>query len=138
MHSPQETQDDSPIGKLLSKAMPAWYPLPRRASTQLWRISLQPRMQRSQRMHASWSTSMANEESSCPRGVEREGKRDCPIPDSVARRSNSQSPECCSRAHGEGWSDISSSTRVRLTPKTPSVFVLTVMPCSAWRRHEAA
>ena len=53
MHSPQETHDDSPMGKLLSKAMPAWYPLPRRASTQLCRMSSQPRMQRSHRMQAS-------------------------------------------------------------------------------------
>jgi len=53
MHSPHETQDDSAIGRFVSKAIPAWYPLPRRASTQLWRMSSQPRMQRSQRMHDS-------------------------------------------------------------------------------------
>jgi len=45
--------DDSAIGRFVSKAIPAWYPLPRRASTQLWRMSSQPRMQRSQRMHDS-------------------------------------------------------------------------------------
>ena len=35
MHSPQLTQLEFPMGRLSSKAMPAWYPLPRRASTKL-------------------------------------------------------------------------------------------------------
>src|SRR5258707_11521232 len=53
MHSPQETQDEFPIGRLVSNAIPAWYPLPRRASTQFDRISSHPRIQRSQRIQAS-------------------------------------------------------------------------------------
>ena len=90
------------MGRLLSKAMPAWYPLPRRANTELWRISSQPRTQRSQRMQASWSTAMTAEESSLPRGVVRRGKRGSTTPAAAARCSSSQSPDCCWRAHGAG------------------------------------
>src|SRR6516165_8764894 len=102
MHSPQLTQLDRPIGRLLSKAIPAWYPLPRRASTKLFRISLQPRIQRSHRMHASWFTEMASEESSCPRGTARGAKGDPDSPVCDASRSSSQSPESFWRAQGEG------------------------------------
>ena len=53
MHSPQETQVDSPIGLFRSKATPALAPFSMRPSTRFCRISLQPRMQRSHRMQAS-------------------------------------------------------------------------------------
>ena len=102
------------MGKLLSKAMPAWYPLPRRAKTQLLRMSSHPRMQRSQRMQASWSTLIASDESSWPRGVVRVGNRGLPIPDWAASRSNSQVTGILLLARtGEGGGLTSaSSTRV--------------------------
>ncbi len=58
MHSPQDTQEESPIGALLSKAMPAVTPLPMRPRTKFSRMSLQPRMQRSHSMQASKPTPM--------------------------------------------------------------------------------
>ena len=103
---------ESPIGWLSSNAMRACAPLPMRPSTKLPRISLQPRMQRSHRMQASSATAMASEESSrAARAAARAGsaaRRRLPACASV---SSSQSPECCCRAQGDGWSDISSSTQ---------------------------
>src|SRR2546421_611681 len=52
MHSPQETQDELPIGRSVSNEIDAAYPLPCRAMTKLWRISEHPRMQRSHKMQA--------------------------------------------------------------------------------------
>ena len=52
MHSPQPTQVEAAIGTSVSKAMPAWWPLPVRPMTKLFFTSEQPRMQRSQRMQA--------------------------------------------------------------------------------------
>src|SRR5690606_13545196 len=51
-HSPQATQLLLPMGTSRSKAMRARYPLPLRVMTWLCCNSLQPRMQRSQRMQA--------------------------------------------------------------------------------------
>ena len=45
------------------------------------------------------------------------------MPAVLARRSSSQSPDCCWRAQGEGWSDIRSSTSVCRAASTPSVAV---------------
>ena len=64
---------------------------------------------------------MTAEESSLPRGVARCGKRGSVMPATAARCSSSQSPDCCWRAQGDGWSDISNSTRVRRAARTGSV-----------------
>ncbi len=51
--------------------------------------------------------------------------------------SSSQSPECCWRAQGEGWSDINISISVRRARCTFSDAVVTTMPVSAGRTHDA-
>src|SRR5712692_9494701 len=109
-----------------------------RPRTKLPLTSSQPRMQRSQRMQASWSTAMAREESSLPRATVRFAKRGWETPAVFASVSNSQSPEFCWRAQGEGWSDIRSSRRVLRAPKTFSELVTTFMPGSTGRTQEAA
>jgi hypothetical protein len=53
-------------------------------------------------MQASWSTAIANEESSLPRAIVRFAKRGWEAPAAFASASNSQSPEFCARAQGEG------------------------------------
>src|SRR6266478_1464869 len=106
--------------------------------TKLLLTSSQPRMHRSQRMQASWSTAMAREESSLPRATKRFAKRGWETPAAFARVSNSQSPEFCWRAQGEGWSDIMSSRRVLRAFKTLSELVTTFMPGSTGRTQEAA
>ena len=53
MHSPHEMHVELPMGAFKSNAMPVEYPLPMRPSTKLFLISSQPRIHRSQRMHAS-------------------------------------------------------------------------------------
>src|SRR5712664_3476598 len=108
-----------------------------RPSTKLFLISSQPRMQRSQRIQASWSTAMAREESSLPRATVRFAKRGCEAPAAFASVSNSQSPEFCWRAHGEGWSDIMSSRTVLRAFKTFSELVTTFMPGSTGRTQAA-
>src|ERR1700736_1446759 len=102
MHSPQEMQVESPMGEFRSNAIPAEYPLPMRPRTKLFLISSQPRMHRSHKIQASWSTAMASDESSAPRETVRRGKRGVPIPACLARVSNSQSWECSCRAQGDG------------------------------------
>src|SRR5258707_531910 len=109
-----------------------------RPRTKLFLISSQPRMQRSQRMQASWSTAMAREESSLPRATVRFAKRACEAPAAFASVSSSQSPEFCWRAQGEGWSDIKSSRTVLRAAKTFSELVTTFMPGSTGRTQEAA
>src|SRR5260370_1669732 len=109
-----------------------------RPRTKLFLIASQPRMQRSQRMQASWSTAMAREESSLARATVRFAKRAWETPATFASVSNSQSPEFCWRAHGEGWSDIRSSKTVFLAFKTLSELVTTFMPGSTGRTQEAA
>src|SRR6266481_7853907 len=109
-----------------------------RPRTKLLLTSSQARMQRSQRMQASWSTAMAREESSLPRATVRFAKRAWETPATFASVSNSQSPEFCWRAHGEGWSDIRSSKTVFLAFKTLSELVTTFMPGSTRRTQEAA
>ena len=76
MHSPQPTQLDVPIGRSVSKTMLVSVPLPPRPITKFCLTSLQARMQRSQRMHAAWSTLMIGDESSPPRAWERGANRD--------------------------------------------------------------
>src|SRR5713226_3905523 len=109
-----------------------------RPRTKLLLTSSQPRMHRSQRMQASWSTAMAREESSLPRATKRFAKRGWETPAAFERVSNSQSPEFCWRAQGEGWSDIMSSRRVLRAAKTFSELVTTFMPGSTGRTQEAA
>src|SRR6266436_5224292 len=109
-----------------------------RPRTKLSLISSQPRMQRSQRMQASWSTAMAREESSLPRATVRFAKRAWEAPAAFASVSSSQSPEFCWRVQGEGWSDIISSRTVLRAAKTFSEFVTTFMPGSTGRTQEAA
>src|SRR3989442_7497095 len=65
-HSPHDTQVDSPMGRLRSKPIWVSAPLPVRPMTSLFWISSQPRMQRSHRMQALWSTAMTGEDTSCP------------------------------------------------------------------------
>ena len=137
MHSPQETQLDSPIGSLSSKAIPVCEPLPMRPRTKFSRISLQPRMQRSHRMQASKSTAMLIEESSLLRPVVRCEKRGWVTFSWRASVSSSQSPECCWRAQGEGWSAINISIRVRRARWTFSDEVVTTMFGSTGRTQEA-
>ena len=119
MHSPQATHDEAPIGASRSKAIRALYPLPIRPMTWLSRMSLQPRMQRSQRMQALWSTSMTSDESSCLRGSRRE-KRGGPISSRRASASSSQSCVFFSLAQGVGWSAMSSSVSMRTAERTRS------------------
>src|SRR5712692_772491 len=109
-----------------------------RPRTKLPLTSSQPRMQRSQRMQASWSTAMAREESSLPRATVRFAKRGWETPAVFASVSNSQSPEFCWRAQGEGWSDIKSSRTVLRAAKTFSELVTTFMLGSTGRTQEAA
>src|SRR5215211_9312038 len=66
-HSPQVTQEDSPIGSFRSKAIRAVYPFPERTITSLPWMSSQALTQRSQRMQASWLTEMTGFEWSSPR-----------------------------------------------------------------------
>src|SRR5438105_148130 len=61
MHSPQETHVDSPIGRSVSNAIRAAKPLPVRPITSFTWIQSHPRMQRSHRMHALWSTAITGE-----------------------------------------------------------------------------
>jgi hypothetical protein len=91
---------------------PGGIPLAIRPMTLLLRISLQPRMQRSQRMHALWSTAMTTDESSVGRSRGGRENREPRTSRRSARSSSSQSP--CSRclAQGVGWSDISSAVTV--------------------------
>src|ERR1700719_5159981 len=77
IHSPQEMHVELPMGAFKSNAIPVEYPLPMRPSTKLFLISSQPRMQRSHRMQASWSTTIASEESSRPRAIMSLEKRGC-------------------------------------------------------------
>src|SRR6202035_3697318 len=137
IHSPQEMHVELPMGAFKSKAMPVEYPLPMRPRTKLFLISSQPRIQRSQRMHASWSTAMASEDSSRPRATLRFANRGSVIPAACACVSSSQSPECCWRAQGVGWSDIRSSRTVLRAAKTFSELVETFMPGSHGRTHAA-
>src|SRR5216683_514801 len=109
-----------------------------RPRTKLLLTSSQPRMHRSQRMQASWSTAMAREESSLPRATKRFAKRGWETPAAFERVSNSQSPEFCWRAQGEGWSDIMSSRTVFRAAKTFSELVTTFIPGSTGRTQEAA
>ena len=80
MHSPQPTQVDDAMGTSVSKAIPAAEPLPVRPMTKFCFTSEQPRMQRSHRMQAVWSTAMKSDESSSPRGEGRPAKRGAPTP----------------------------------------------------------
>ena len=66
-HSPQDTQDDAPIGSLRSNAMSVLNPLPLRPITSLPWTSSQARVHRSHRMQASWSTAMTGLDRSTPR-----------------------------------------------------------------------
>src|SRR5215471_7208642 len=65
-HSPHDTQVDWPIGAFRSKPIWACAPFPVRPMTSLFWMSSQPRMQRSQRMQALWSTAITGEEGSWP------------------------------------------------------------------------
>src|SRR5579885_3327628 len=106
--------------------------------TKLFFTSSHPRMQRSQRMHASWSTAMASDELSFPRAIVRFAKRDCLTPAFFSCVSSSQSPETCCRAHGAGWSAMSSSSTVFRARSTFSEFVATFIPGSTGLTHAAA
>ena len=66
-HSPQVTQEEAPIGSFRSKAIRVVNPLPLRPMTSLPWMSSHARTQRSQRMHASWSTAMTGLDRSTPR-----------------------------------------------------------------------
>src|SRR5260370_26524670 len=88
-------------------------------------------------MQGSWSTAMAREESSLPRATVRFAKRRVQAPAVFASVCNSQSPEVCWRAHGEGWSDIMSSRTVLRAFKTFSELVTTFMPGSTGRTQAA-
>jgi len=119
------------------KRNPRLIPLPRRASTQF------DRCHRTANAAVAKNASLvidgnAKEESSLPRGVARFGKARIRDPASAASRSSSQSPECCSRAQGEGWSDINNSTSVRRALNHASVLVCTFIFGSHGRMHEAA
>jgi hypothetical protein len=91
MHSPQLTQEDSPIGLLLSKLMEALYPLPMRPMTSFPLTSVQARMQRSQRMQAEWLIAMEGLELSAPLEEERGVKTGSTMPSFSASPSSSQS-----------------------------------------------
>src|SRR6266852_2129320 len=62
MHSPHETQLDSPMGWSSSNTICAPYPFPPRPITSFTCTWSHPRMHRSHRMHAPWSTAMTLEE----------------------------------------------------------------------------
>ena len=138
MHSPQPTQVDEAIGTSASNEMLVPEPLPARPMTKFFFTSVQPRMQRSHRMQAVWSTLMNSEDSSCPWGEGRDEKRGAATPQAVPKRSSSQSCVDCWRSHGEGWSLSSSSASVRRARCTPSVAVATTIPSSAGRTQAAA
>ena len=112
-------------------------PFPIRANTKWSRISLQPRTQRSQRMQESKSTAILGDEPSFARPVRCGAKRGRVKFSRLARASSSQSPECCSRVHGLGWSAINSSTSVRRARCTFSEFVFTTIPASTGRTQDA-
>ena len=66
---------------------------------------------------------MLSDESSRPRGDRRRANRGSATPAAIAIVSSSQSPVCCCRAHGDGWSAISISTSVVLARTTPGAVV---------------
>ena len=66
-HSPQDTQDELPIGSDRSNAIWVLKPLPLRPMTSLPWTSSHARTQRSHKMQASWSTAMTGLDRSTPR-----------------------------------------------------------------------
>ena len=65
MHSPHDTQLDSPMSRPVSKVMTVPFPFPARPITSLCAMSVQARTHRSQTMQPVWSTAMFGCESSC-------------------------------------------------------------------------
>ncbi len=65
MHSPHDTQVDSPMTWPASNVITVALPLPARPMTLLCATSVHARTQRSHTMHAAWSTAMFGCESSC-------------------------------------------------------------------------
>ena len=139
-HSPQETQDEAPIGSLRSKAMSVAYPLPLRPITSLPWMSSQARVHRSQRMQASWSTAMTGLDRSTPR-PEPHGRPVSPATPylSASASSSLSAVVVClgSRSRG-GWSDSSSLVSMARLRSTSGVSVFTCMPFSQARTQEAA
>ncbi len=78
-HSPQDTQDELPIGSLRSNAMCVPKPLPLRPITSLPWMSSQARTHRSHRMQASWSTAMTGLDRSTPRPEPQGSPGDRPV-----------------------------------------------------------
>ena len=90
------------MGRLLSKEIRVDPPLSILPMTSLDWISEHARMQRSHRMHASWSTSMTCEEESDPFSMDRVLSLDSLIPSCSASSSSSQSPVDWCFAQGLG------------------------------------
>src|SRR5215469_12340101 len=139
-HSPQDTQDDAPIGSDRSNAMCVLKPLPLRPITSLPWMSSQARTHLSHRMHASWSTAITGLDRSTPR-PEPQGSPSSPLTWYLSA-SASSSLSCVvvclgSRSRG-GWSDMSSLVSIARLRSSSGVSVLTCMPFSQARTHDAA
>src|SRR5687767_14897594 len=131
MHSPQLTQDESPIGLSESKPMVVRFPFPIRPMTLFPFTSLHARTHRSHRMQAEWLTAMEGLDVSVPLEYARGVKGDFTTPIFSASVSSSQSRVSAWRLQGCGWSASNSSTRVLRAASTLGSADLTAIPSAA-------